>query len=274
MEVELTRLIDQNTELRTQVAHWDHQRRAMPTDPTADPGPPRLVAARVTAPQLPPLTPPFSPEAEHDVGVADAVVAAPEQADQLTKQTHAKADQILSQARTQCQQLLTTAHDEAEDLLSAARARVKAILQGAQTAAQSLERRAQDQTASLEQDATRRRAEILDGLNRDKALLEKTLEEWRACELKYRRRLAAHLHALLHQLDEPAGPVPAAPLCAFPDRVAFRLDRRGQPVCRSMGDPIRQQQTGIAVDDYLDERIRESAERRYHEASRVSRVAG
>src|SRR2546423_5538534 len=90
VEAELTRLMQQNTELRTQVAQLDPQLPAMPADITADPDAPRR--ARPGMPPVRPLaTARPGPDADHDLRAAQVVILVQDKADQLTDEARAKA---------------------------------------------------------------------------------------------------------------------------------------------------------------------------------------
>ncbi|HZS21096.1 MAG TPA: DivIVA domain-containing protein [Pseudonocardiaceae bacterium] len=227
VEAELIRLIQDNTELRAQVAQLDEQVRALSTDIPANPGPPRPPGP-VTTPIRPPITSQPVPDMEHDLRAARVLVLAQERADQLTEQAQATAEQTLSQARSESEQLLTRARDEAEDLIHKARTEAKTILQDARTTAQTVQQQSQDEAASLTEEATRQRTEILDALNHDKTLLESTIDKLRAFELEYRTQLATYLHSLLHQLDGPETASLAEQVHSQQDLVGSGLDKRGQ----------------------------------------------
>jgi DivIVA domain-containing protein len=232
VETELARLIQDNTELRAQLAQLDEQLRALSTETPADPGPPRPPGP-VTTPVRPLITSQNMPDTEHDLQAARVLVLAQERADQLTEHAQVTAERTLSQARTDSEQLLTEAHNEAEDLIHKARTEAKTILQDARTTAQTLQQQSQDKAASLTEEATRQRTEILDALNQDKTLLEDTIDKLRAFELEYRTQLATYLHSLLHQLDglELDGPEtepPADQPQTRQDLVGSGLDKCGQ----------------------------------------------
>jgi DivIVA domain-containing protein len=237
VEAELARLIQDNTELRAQLAQLDEHLRALSTETPADPGPPRPPGP-VTTPVRPLIVSPSMPDTEHDLQAARVLVLAQERADQLTEQAQVAAEQTLSQARTDSEQLLTKARTEAEDLIHKARTEAKTILQDARTTAQTLHQQSQDKAASLTEEATRQRTEILDALNQDKTLLEDDIDELRAFELEYRTQLATYLHSLLHQLDGleldgaeldgPEAEPPADQAHTRQDLVGSGLDKRGQ----------------------------------------------
>ncbi|HKS11968.1 MAG TPA: DivIVA domain-containing protein, partial [Pseudomonas sp.] len=183
VEAELTKMIQENTELRAQVARLDQQLGAMPTDTTADPE--VLRPGPETMPLRPLVTEQARLDTDHERRAGPMPVVAQDRADQLTDEARAKAEEILSQARTHGDQLLATAQDKAAILINEAHTRAQTLLQDARTSAQAWERQSHDKAASLEQEATRQRTEILDSLHRDKTRLETTIDELRAFELEY-----------------------------------------------------------------------------------------
>jgi DivIVA domain-containing protein len=225
--VELTRLMEENNELRRQVAQLDAQLRNAPLDPGHNPeSPPSL------APLMPPLRPPTSEvgarDADHDMQAAKMLGLAQKVAVEVREQAHATADRMLTQARTRCAQLVSEARGTAQEMVNQARTRVETMVSDARTAADALQRQSEDKVASLEQQAARQHAEILNALHQEKSLLENAIDNLRGFERKYRIQLAAHLQSLLHELDGPKFATPADPLNAQQDPVGFGLDTGGQ----------------------------------------------
>jgi DivIVA domain-containing protein len=234
VHAELTRLIEDNNELRSQVELLDQQLRAVPVDPTRDPGP-----LPCSGPVMPPLRPPWSedipPGADQDFRAAKVLVLAQKMADQLSEQTHAKADRMLTQARNHCAQLLSEAHVTAQDMVNQARVQVETMVCDARTTAETLQRQSADKAASLEQDAARQHAEILDTLRQDKSLLENAIEDLRGFEQKYRTQLVTYLQSLLHELGGPKFAAPADPIRGPQDLVGSGLGTGGEPVSPRLG---------------------------------------
>jgi len=197
---ELTRLIEENNELRSQLAQLDAQLRTEPSDPGHNSE--SLLSA---APVMPSLRPPTSEvglaDPDQDMQAAKTLALAQKVADQVREQAHVTADRMLSQARDYCAQLLSEARVTAEDMVNQAQIRVETMVQDARCAAETLQRQSADKVASLEQQAARQHAEILDDLHQKRSLLENTINNLRGFEQKYRIQLAAHLQSLLHELD-------------------------------------------------------------------------
>jgi DivIVA domain-containing protein len=227
VHAELARLIEENTELRSQVAQLDAQLRNTPVDPGYNPG-----SLPGPGPVMPPLRPPISelgsPDADHDAQAAKMLAVAQKVADQVREQAHAKADRMLTQARTRCVQLVSEARVTAEDMVNQARARVETMVSDARTAAEALQGQSEEKVALLEQKSARQHAEIRVALHQEKRLLENAIDNLRSFERKYRIQLAAHLQSLLHELDGPGLAAPADPISAEQDLVGFELDARSQ----------------------------------------------
>jgi DivIVA domain-containing protein len=121
---ELARLLEQHTDLRTQLAQCDQQ----PSPGAID------TAAAPRAPASPPRRQPPSADAEDSHHHAARVLNLAQQtADRMTSQATAEADALLSQARTNAEQLLCQARTTAEALISEATTRVETILHDART---------------------------------------------------------------------------------------------------------------------------------------------
>jgi len=221
---ELARLMEENTELRSQVAQLDAQLRNMPVDAGQN-----SASLPSAAPLMPALRPPTSdlgaPDADQDMQAAKMLALAQKVADQVREQAHIRADRMLSQARDRCAQLLSEARVTAGDMVDQARTRVETMVQDACCAAEALQRQSEDKVASLERQAARQHAEILDALHQKRSLLENAIDNLRGFEQKYRIQLAAHLQSLLHELDRLGLATPKDP-STQQDMVGFELDAR------------------------------------------------
>lgn len=220
VHAELARLIEENNELRSQVAQLDAQPRNAPVHPGHN-----HTSLPPAGPPMPPLRPPIgelgSSDTDHDMQAAKTLALAQKVADQVREQAHAKADRMLTQARSHCAQLLSEARAAAQDMVDEARTGVEAMVQDARTAAETLQRQSEDKVASLEQQAARQHAETLETLHNEKSLLENAIGSLRGFEQKYRIELAAHLQSLLHELDGLAAPA---------DPISTPQDPRGSDV--------------------------------------------
>jgi DivIVA domain-containing protein len=199
---ELARLLEQHTDLRTQLAQCDQQPSPGAIDTAAAP----LQSAS------PPMRQPPSADADDSHHHAARVLNLAQQtADRMTSQATAEADALLSQAHTNAEQLLCQARTTAEGLISEATTRVETILHDARTRADTVEQQSRDKVgkvASQQHEVLRQHTEIITTLGADKTALENSIEHLHAFESDYRTHLTRFLHAQLQQLgaQEPAGP--------------------------------------------------------------------
>jgi DivIVA domain-containing protein len=223
---ELTRLMEENTELRSRVAQLEAQLRNVPVDAGHN-----SASLPSAAPLMPALRPPISDvgalDADQDMQAAKILALAQKVADQVREQAHGSADRMLSQARDRCAELVSEARVTAGDMVDQARSRVEIMVQDARCAADALQRQSADKVASLEQQAARQHAEILDALHQKRSLLENAIDNLRGFEQRYRFQLAAHLQSLLRELDRLGLATPKDP-SAQQDVVGFELDARRQ----------------------------------------------
>jgi DivIVA domain-containing protein len=199
---ELARLLEQHTDLRTQLAQRDQQ----PTPGAID------TAAAPRAPASPPMRQPPSADADESHHHAARVLNLAQQtADRVTSQATADAEALLSQAHAHAEQLLCQARTTAEALISEATTRVETILHDARTRADTVEQQSRDKVdkvASAQQEVLRQHTEIITALGADKTALENSIEHLHAFDSDYRTHLMRFVHAQLHQLgaQELAGP--------------------------------------------------------------------
>lgn len=202
---ELARLLEQHTDLRTQLAQYDQQ----PSPGVID------TATAPLAPPSPPMRQPPAADADDSHHHAARVLNLAQQtADRVTSQAAADADAMLSQARTDAEQLLCQARRTAEGLISEARTRVEAILHDARTRADAVEQQSRDkvdEVASQEHEVLRQHTEIITALGADKTALENRIERLHAFDSDYRTHLTRFVHAQLRELDEPELAGPADP---------------------------------------------------------------
>jgi DivIVA domain-containing protein len=208
VEAELTRLIEENNDLRNRVEQIDQQLRAAPVDtggnlrPLEPPRP-------VMAPVPPPMREQTSSSGDHHVQAAKVLGLAQEMADRLTGEAKAEADGMLGDARARSEQLLSEARVKADGMVNEARTRAESLLNDARSRAETVDRQSREKAASLEREATRKHTEILGSLSQEKNLLEKKIEELRTFEREYRTRLKTYLESQLRELDGRGSAAPA-----------------------------------------------------------------
>ncbi len=228
VQAELTRLIQDNEDLRNQVQQLDQQLRAAPVD-TAPVRRPLESPRPVTAPVAPPMTrEQTSPCGDPHVHAAKVLGLAQEMADRMTSEAKTEADAMLSQARATSEQLLAEARAKAEAMVTEARIRAETLLNDARSRAETRDRESREKAAALERDAARKHTEILGALSQEKNTLEKKIDELRTFERDYRTRLKTYLESQLRELDGPGPTTPANPTRTQQDPVTSGSGARAQ----------------------------------------------
>jgi DivIVA domain-containing protein len=219
VETELAKLIEENTELRDQVAALEQQlgnaqgdlaeaRAAANRAPAQRQRP--IEEPRQTMAMAPPPPPPVQQQpqqmmdagmgGDHHVQAAKVLGLAQEMADRLTAEAKTEADGMLGDARAKSEQLLSEARTKADGLVNEARVRAETMLNDARTRAETMERQSREKAAALVGDAERKQNEIVGGIQRDKAMLDKKIDELRTFEREYRTRLKTYLESQLRDL--------------------------------------------------------------------------
>jgi DivIVA domain-containing protein len=213
VQAELARLIQENTDLRNQVAQLDQQLRVAPVDtgddlrPVGTPGP-------VIVPMRPPIKEQTSSEHDPNLQAVKVLGLAQEMAERLSGEAKAEADGMLNNARTTAAQLLSEARAKAEGMVTEARTRAEGLLNDARSRAETRDRQSREKAVSLERDAARKHTEILGSINQEKTILEKKIDELRTFEHEYRTRLTTYLQSQLQKLDGHGTAAPADPMRA------------------------------------------------------------
>jgi DivIVA domain-containing protein len=231
VEAELARLIEENEDLREQVAQLDQRLGnaqadledarsrppAMGAPPTqqiqraVEPPPMRAMEPPPRAMSAPPpaMVDPGDAGVDQHVQVAKVLSMAQEMAERLTSEAKVEADTMLSDARNKSEQLLSEARTKSDGLVNDARARAETMLNDARTRAETLERQSRDKAAKLVGDAERQQTEIIGSITRDKTVLEKKIDELRTFEREYRTRLKTYLESQLRDLGERGSAAPS-----------------------------------------------------------------
>ncbi|MBV9143909.1 MAG: DivIVA domain-containing protein [Pseudonocardiales bacterium] len=207
VESELTRLIEENNDLRNHVAHLDQQMRTAPIDTGRNLRP--LEPPRPMMAPVPPMMEHTSSGGDHHVQAAKVLGLAQEMADRLTGEAKAEADGMLGEARTKSEQLLSDARAKADGMVNEARGRAETMLNDARTRAEALDRQSREKAAALEREAARKHTEIIGSISHEKNILEKKIDELRTFEREYRTRLKTYLESQLRELDGRGSAAPA-----------------------------------------------------------------
>jgi len=166
--------------------------------------------ARSSALPPPPLAAEMtSPGGDHHVQAAKVLGLAQEMADRLTAEAKAEADGMLADARTKSEQLLSEARTKSDSMVNEARSRAETMLNDARARAETVERQAREKASTLERDAQRKHSEVMGVIERDRAALEKKIDELRTFEREYRTRLKTYLESQLRELEGRGSAAPA-----------------------------------------------------------------
>ena len=219
VENELTRLIEENSDLRQRVAELDQElagaraggASAQPTqsiplyEPEPEPvkPPPQPVAAAAPAPAAPTQL-----GEEQAIKAARVLSLAQDTADRLTGSAKAESDKMLADARAQADAMVSEARQTAETTVTEARQRADAMLADAQTRSETQLRQAQEKADALQADAERKHSEIMGTINQQRTVLEGRLEQLRTFEREYRTRLKTYLESQLEELGQRGSAAP------------------------------------------------------------------
>jgi DivIVA domain-containing protein len=184
VEVELTRLHQENDDLRQKLATAStsapvaHEPPPPQPEPEPEPEPVREPEPVAAVPALPAVS--TVPEASS--AAARLLEIATHNADQLVSEAKDDADKVLGEARIKSERLEADSKAKAERLESDARTRAE----------------------KLDAETSERRAQLFGQLERDKDNLSRELEDLRAFEREYRSRLKGYFQSQLRALDGEA----------------------------------------------------------------------
>ena len=207
VEAELSRLIEENTDLRQRVGELDQELATVraggaPAAPLYSEPEPEPVPAPVYE------APAAVPGEEALVKAAKVLALAQDTADRLTGTARAEAEKLVADARTNADAMVSEAQVTAETTLADARSRSEAMLADAQTRSETQLRQAQEKADALQADAERKHAEIMGTINQQRTVLEGRLEQLRTFEREYRTRLKTYLESQLEELGQRGSAAP------------------------------------------------------------------
>lgn len=218
VENELTRLIEENADLRQRVNELDQELAgarsgggAQPTQaipayqPEAAPEPVAVQPVYETPPPPPPAVPQSD---ETHLKAARVLALAQDTADRLTGTAKSESDKLLADAKTNADAMISEAKRTAETTVAEARSRADAMLSDAQTRSETQLRQAQEKADALQADAERKHSEIMGTINQQRTVLEGRLEQLRTFEREYRTRLKTYLESQLEELGQRGSAAP------------------------------------------------------------------
>src|SRR5271167_3018671 len=237
VEGELTRLIEENSDLRQRVAELEQElagaRSGGPVSPTQampiyEPPPPQPEPQPAPRPvyEAPLAAAPGISEEEQHLKAARVLALAQDTADRLTGTSKAQADKLLSDARANAESIVAEARHTAETTVAEARQRADAMLSDAQMRSETQLRQAQEKADALQADAERKHSEIMGTINQQRTVLEGRLEQLRTFEREYRTRLKTYLESQLEELGQRGSAAPVDSSAAN-DAAGFNQFNRG-----------------------------------------------
>ncbi len=216
VENELTRLIEENADLRQRVAELDQElasggsggAQSTQSIPHYEPTPTPPPAPEPTPQPVYEAAPTSSGTEEQAMKAARVLSLAQDTADRLTDNAKAESDKLLADARAQADALVSEARQTAETTVAEARQRADAMLTDAQTRSEAQLRQAQEKADALQADAERKHSEIMGTINQQRTVLEGRLEQLRTFEREYRTRLKTYLESQLEELGQRGSAAP------------------------------------------------------------------
>ncbi|ODQ95306.1 DivIVA domain-containing protein [Mycolicibacterium holsaticum] len=210
VENELTRLIEENADLRQRVAELEQELgsahagggQAAPSIPHYEQPAPEPVQ------QQPAYEAPAASSEDQHLRAAKVLSLAQETADRLTGSAKAESEKMLADARAQADAMVTEARQTAETTVAEARQRADAMLADAQNRSETQLRQAQEKADALQADAERKHSEIMGTINQQRTVLEGRLEQLRTFEREYRTRLKTYLESQLEELGQRGSAAP------------------------------------------------------------------
>ena len=211
VETELSRLIEENADLRQRVSELDQELTAARAG-----GPPTQAIPlyqpeqeAVAQPVVQAVSESVSP-ANEDEGLKAARVLALAQdtADRLTSTARADADKMVADAQASAEQIVSEARYIADTTLNDARQRADAMLADAQSRSEAQLRQAHEKADLLQADAERKHSDLMNTINQQRTVLEGRLEQLRTFEREYRTRLKTYLESQLEELGQRGSAAP------------------------------------------------------------------
>jgi len=224
VEAELTRLIEENSDLRQRIEELDRELGAGGGVPATAAQP--TAAIPVPEPEAVKEEPAEAAgtNEEQAIKAARVLALAQDTADRLTSTAKAESEKMLADARANATQIVSEARQTAETTVTEARQRADAMLADAQTRSETQLRQAQEKADALQADAERKHSEIMGTINQQRTVLEGRLEQLRTFEREYRTRLKTYLESQLEELGQRGS---AAPVDSSADAAGFDQFNRG-----------------------------------------------
>ncbi|WP_280398431.1 DivIVA-like cell division protein Wag31 [Nocardia carnea] len=223
VEQELSRLIEENADLRQRVAELDAELadakssrgpagslgKPVPQAPPPEPiKPPVQAPPSVPIPVVPAAPAPTDAGADANMQAAKVLSLAQEMADRLTSDAKSEAENLLANARANSERLVNDARARSEEMIADARHKSESMLSDAQTRSDSQLRQAKEKADALQADAERKHTEIMGTITQQRNVLESRIQTLKTFEREYRVRLKSYLESQLEELENRGSAVP------------------------------------------------------------------
>jgi DivIVA domain-containing protein len=226
VETELSRLLQENEELRSKLAECMRgETSAIPSlaSPLSDPEPEMAAPPDWGAPVMLGAPPVMSPEQQRrpEPVMAGGGGAPAHNMDSITRVltlAQQTADQAVADARREASETLGQARQEATDILSRARHQAEQITSDARARSESLDR-----------DAQERHRQALGSLIQQREELERKVDDLRTFEHEYRSRLMSYLESQLRDLESGTAESGAYPAVMNAQRPRISGPRSHEP---------------------------------------------
>ncbi|MGW0179270.1 DivIVA-like cell division protein Wag31 [Nocardia sp. NPDC003345] len=224
VEQELSRLIEENADLRQRVAELDAELADAKTNrgpagaglgkPVQPAPPPEPIKPPVQAPPSAPIpVVPVGPSAadaaaDANMQAAKVLSLAQEMADRLTSDAKSEAENLLANARVNSERMVNDARARSDEMIADARHKSDSMLSDAQTRSDSQLRQAKEKADALQADAERKHTEIMGTITQQRNVLESRIQTLKTFEREYRVRLKSYLESQLEELENRGSAVP------------------------------------------------------------------
>ena len=210
VETELSRLVEENADLRQRVSELDSElasarsgvvtTQAIPQyQPEPEPEPQAVVQTTVVE---------SSYNEDQALKAARVLGLAQDTADRLTSMARAESEKLMSDAQASADQIVSEARYIADTTVNEARQRADAMLADAQSRSEAQLRQAMEKADFLQSDAERKHSEVMGTINQQRTVLEGRLEQLRTFEREYRTRLKTYLESQLEELGQRGSAAP------------------------------------------------------------------
>lgn len=213
VEQELSRLIEENADLRQRVGELDQElsesKSGRPSAPKPLAKAPEPEPIKQAPPAPAPVPAPVAATSDSNLQAAKVLGLAQEMADRLTSDAKNESEQLLASARANSERMISDARTRSDAMVSEARQKADSLLADAQTRSETQLRQAKEKADALKGDAERKHTEIMASINQEQASREGQIERLKTFEREYRVRLKSYLESQLQDLEQRAPAMPA-----------------------------------------------------------------